>query len=183
MATKILLTAEQYSALEEPVGVRYELSNGELIVTPSADHFHNVRRDDVSSLLRAFVRRHKLGEVTSETDMKLGADVVRRPDVAFIRADRLQGIDLGEVPLAVAPDLVIEIVSKNDRADDLLLKVSQYLQAGARAVWLLYPNTHLAYRYVPGKLEPEARSRDAGDKFEEPELLPGLSFPLAEILS
>ena len=32
-----------------------------------------------------------------------------------------------------------EIVSKNDRADDLLLKVSQYLTAGAQAVWLLYP--------------------------------------------
>ncbi len=182
MATKPLLSVEQYAALEEPAGVRYELSNGELVVTPSADHFHNVRRDDVSSSLRAFVRSHRLGEVTSETDMKLAGDVVRRPDVAFIRAERLPGVDLGEVPLPVAPDLVIEIVSKNDRADDLLLKVSQYLQAGARAVWLFYPNTRLAYRYVPGKLAPEVRSREAGDKFEEPELIPGFSLALAEIL-
>jgi Uma2 family endonuclease len=182
MATKTLLTVEQYAALEEPAGVRYELSEGELIVTPSANHFHNVMRDDVSGPLRAFVRRHKLGEVTSETDLKLDGETVRRPDVAFICAERLHGVDLGQVPLPVAPDMVIEIVSKNDRADDLLLKVSQYLHAGARAVWLLYPNTRLAYRYVPGKLEPEVRSAEAGGEFEEPELLPGFSLPLAEVL-
>jgi hypothetical protein len=46
----------------------------------------------------------------------------------------------------------------------------------------MYPKTQIAYRYVPGKLEPEVRSAEAGDKFEEPELLPGFLLPLAEIL-
>ena len=114
--------------------------------------------------------------------MKLVVQVVRRPDVAFIGADRLRGLDFDQVPLPV-PDLVIEIVCKNDRADDLLLKVSQYLDAGAKAVWLLYPNTRLAYRYLPGKLEPEVRSANAGDRLEEPELLPGFSLALAEIVN
>jgi Uma2 family endonuclease len=63
----------------------------------------------------------------------------------------------------------------------LILKVTQYLAAGTRAVWLLYPNTRLAYRYVPGKLEPEVGSADAGHAFEEPEMLPGFSIPLAEV--
>lgn len=64
---------------------------------------------------------------------------------------------------------------------DLLLKVLQYLRAGTQAVWLMYPNTRLAYRCIPGKLEPEAREAEVGEKFEEPELLPGFSLPLAEI--
>ncbi|HEX5481711.1 MAG TPA: Uma2 family endonuclease [Terriglobia bacterium] len=183
MATKTLLTVQDYAALEEPVGVRYELSNGELIVTPSASQFHNRKRDDFNSFLWAFVKERKLGEVTSETDLILAEDIVRRPDVAFIRADRLKGIDLDQSPLPVAPDLAIEIVSKNDRADDLMLKVSQYLQAGAKAVWLMYPKTHFAYRYVPGKLEPEVRTAEAGDKFEEPGLLPGFVLPLTQIFS
>jgi Uma2 family endonuclease len=182
MATKTLLTVEQYAALQEPPGVRYELSNGELIVTPSPSYLHNAIRDEMTSRLRAFVKSHKLGDVTSETDMKLVGEVVRRPDVAFIRAGRLEGLDLDRVPLPLGPDLAVEIVSKNDRADDLLLKVSQYLQAGARAVWLLYPNTRLAYRYVPGRLEPEVRAAEAGGKFEEPELLRGFSLPLSEVL-
>jgi hypothetical protein len=40
MATRTLLTIEQYAALDEPVGVRYELSAGDLIVTPSASFFN-----------------------------------------------------------------------------------------------------------------------------------------------
>jgi Uma2 family endonuclease len=181
MATKTLLTVEGYAALDEPDGVRYELNEGELIVTPSASAFHNEIRDDFNARLRAFAKSHKLGLVTSETDVKLVGETVRRPDVAFIRAERLQGIDLERVPLPVAPDLVIEIVSQNDRADDLLLKVTQYLAAGAHAVWLFYPKTRLAYRYLPGKLEPEVRSADAGHTFEEPELLSGLSIPLRDV--
>lgn len=182
MATKTLLTIKDYAALDEPTGVRYELSNGELIVTPSASHFHNTVRDDFNGRLRVFVKAHKLGEVTCEADLILAGDVVRRPDVAFIRKARLEGVDLDQSPLPATPDLAIEIVSKNDRADDLMLKVSQYLEAGAKAVWLMYPNTHLAYRYIRGELRPEVGSAKAGDKFEEPELLPGFSFLLSEIL-
>ncbi|MGH9432175.1 MAG: Uma2 family endonuclease [Terriglobia bacterium] len=182
MATKTLLSIEDYASLEEPEGVRYELSEGELIVTPSANYYHNEVRDEFNARLRAFVKSRKLGIVTSETDMQLVGETVRRPDIAFISASRLQGIDLEKVPIPLAPDVVIEIVSKNDRADDLLVKVSQYLAAGTSAVWFLYPKTRLAYRYVPGKLEPEVRSADAGHTFEEPECLPGLSIPLLEIL-
>jgi Uma2 family endonuclease len=114
--------------------------------------------------------------------MKLGAETVRRPDIAFIRKGRLDGVDLERVPLPIAPDIAIEIVSRNDRADDLNLKVLQYLQAGVQAVWLFYPRTQLAYRYVAGKLDPEVRSAQAGDRFEEPELLSGFSLPISEIL-
>jgi Uma2 family endonuclease len=182
MLTKTTLTVQDHAALEEPAGAHYELSNGELIVTPSTSFRHNAIRDEFGGALRAFVKGNKLGDVTIGTDVKLVGDVVRRPDVAFFRAGRLEGVDLDQVPLPVAPDLVVEIVSKIDRADDLLLKVSQYLQGGAQAVWLLYPNTQLAYRYVAGKLQPEVRGAEKGDKFEEPELLPGFSIPLAQIL-
>jgi len=181
MATKTLLTVQEYANLEEPEGVRYELSEGELIVTPSPSLFHNDLRDELNSRLRAFAKYHNLGRVTSETDTKLVGEVVRRPDVAFIQARRLQEVDDDQSPLPVSPDLAVEIVSKNDRADDLLVKVSQYLDAGARAVWLMYPNKRLAYRYVPGNPAPEVRRAEAGDKFEEPDLLPGFSLPLTEI--
>ena len=183
MATKTLLTIEQYAALDESGGVHYELSEGELIVTPSANYFHNDIRDRFNARLRAFMETSACGNVISEMDMALGAETVRRPDLAFIRKGRLEGIDLERVPLPIAPDIAIEIVSKNDRADDLNLKVSQYLQAGVQAVWLFYPRTQLAYRYVAGKLDPEVRSAQAGGPFEEPELLSGFSLPISEILT
>ena len=182
MATKTFLTVEQFAALEEPAGVRYELSNGELIVTPSASHFHNRIRDRFTARLQAFLDVNKLGEVSAETDVRLVGEVVRRPDIAFFRAQRLEGVDPNQSPMPVSPDLVVEIVSKNDRADDLMLKVSQYLQAGAKAVWLMYPNTSIAYRYVHDKLEPEVRTAKAEDNFEEPNLIPGFSLALEAIL-
>jgi hypothetical protein len=46
----------------------------------------------------------------------------------------------------------------------------------------MYPMTGLAYRYIPGKLEPQVRSALADDVFDEPALLPGFSLPLREIL-
>ncbi len=182
MATKALLTIEQYAALDEPVGMCYELSEGELIVTPSADFFHNDLRDDLISRLRNFLASHPVGRAVSEMDVRLGEGVVRRPDVALFQKGRLEGVDLTQVPLPVAPDLAIEIVSTHDRADDLNLKVAQYLQTGVQTIWLFYRSTHLAYRYIQGKRDPEVRSAQAGDRFEEPELLPGFSLPLSDIL-
>jgi Uma2 family endonuclease len=180
MATKTLLTVADYAALDETEGLRYELSEGELIVTPSANYYHNRIRDRLNRLL-AWVETQNLGVVISEMDFKLLGEVVRRPDLAFIRVERLRGVDLGRVPFPVAPDLVIEIVSDNDRAADLLLKVSQYLAAGVRAVWLFYPNTRVAYRYCPGRLEPDVLSAEMGHRFEEAELLPGFFLALAQI--
>lgn len=181
MATKALLSIADYVALDEPAGVRYELSEGELIVSPSPNYIHNQIRDEFNSRLRAFVKEKKLGGVVSEMDFQLGEDTVRRPDIAFISAARLKGIDLERVPLPLAPDIAIEIVSPGDRAADLLLKVAHYLAAGTKAVWLFYPNRRLAYIYLPGRLEPEVRSADAGHSFEDPELLPGFQLTLAQI--
>ena len=181
MATKSLLSIAEYAALDEPAGVRYELSEGELIVSPSANYFYNRTRDLFNARLRVYVDSKKLGGVVSEMDFQLGENTVRRPDIAFVSVARLEGVDLQRVPLAIAPDLAIEIVSPGDRAADLLLKVAQYLAAGTKAVWLLYSNPRLAYRYLPGRLEPEVRSADAGHHFEESELLPGFQLALAQI--
>jgi hypothetical protein len=52
-----MMTAEQYAALDEPEGVRYELSKGELIVSPSAMMFHNVIANRINI---AFVSAQRL---------------------------------------------------------------------------------------------------------------------------
>lgn len=106
------------------MGERWELSKGELIVTPPGSPRHNEIRDRVNVQLRTLPGIVRLGSVCCETDMRLAEDVVRRPDVGFIRAGRLDGIDLEEVPMHLAPDLAVEIVSRHDRADDLMEKVS-----------------------------------------------------------
>src|SRR3990172_3882680 len=82
-----------------------------------------------------------LGEVlAAETGFKLASnpDTVRAPDVAFIRSDRLP-----DPPPAgyaeVAPDLVVEVLSPNDRPGKVLAKVADWLSAGNSLVWVVDP--------------------------------------------
>ena len=182
MATKTLLTIGQYNALEEPVGVRYELDRGELIVTPSPVPMHNIICGELHGRLNAWAKENNLGQVLYEVDVRLGEDTVRRPDLMFFARERIKDIDLDQVPVSIAPDLVIEVVSKHDQPDDLMLKVRQYLEAGVRAVWLLYRKPREAHRYTPEVLQPSVINAERGGRLEEPGLLPGFSLPLSEIL-
>jgi Uma2 family endonuclease len=182
MATKTLLTIAEYNALNEPAGVRYELDRGELIVTPSPVPMHNIICGDLYRRLCVWVEEHNLGQVLYEVDAKLANDTIRRPDLMFYVSERIKDIDLDQVPVPIAPDLVIEVVSKHDQPDDLMLKIRQYLQAGVRAVWVLYRKTREAHRYAPDALQPSVVNAEGGGKLEEPEVLPGFSVPLSEIL-
>jgi Uma2 family endonuclease len=143
---------------------------------------HNIVCGDLFTRLNVWVSEHNLGRALYEVDVKLAEDTVRRPDVMFFARERIKDLDLEQVPLPIAPDLVIEVVSKYDQPDDLMLKVRQYLEAGVRAVWLLYRKTREAYRYVPGTLQPSVLSAERGGKLEEPEIVPGFSLLLSEIL-
>jgi Uma2 family endonuclease len=175
MGTKALtMSTEQYAALDEPEGVRYELNEGELVVTPSPMMFHNNIRDEIGFRLREFVKQNKLGQVTMETDFQLTEDTVRRPDIAFVSAEKLAIIDPHK-RLQIAPDLVVEIASPSDRPDDLMHKVQQYLNAGTATVLVIYPEAHLAYLY---------RGHGKVEVFEKGpiEFLPVFTIDLAEIL-
>jgi Uma2 family endonuclease len=178
MATKTLMTIQQFEALSEKEGVRYELDAGALIsVLASPSLFHNMIRDRLGMKLYSFVDERKLGLVSWETDFQLSETTVRIPDLSFIRAERLEGWDPRE-RLRGAPDLAIEIASPSDTPDDLVRKAQQYLSAGARAVWVLYPEARLAYLYRPGG---HIEVRDETQSLDNAELLPGFSAALAEI--
>ena len=179
MATRTLISLQEYEALPETEnGFEYELSNGELIVLASPTLVHNRIRDDILVRFHAFLRQHpRLGEVTSETDFRLTANTVRRPDVAFIRAAKLASVDPHK-RLDFAPDLAIEIASPSD---DLPRRIQDYLAPGTR-VWALYPDARIARVHKPGE-QAVVRDAEARDSLEDAELLPGLKIPLAEIFS
>jgi hypothetical protein len=46
----------------------------------------------------------------------------------------------------------------------------------------LYRKTREAHRYIPETLQPSVVDAERGGKLEEPEMLPGFSLPLSEIL-
>jgi Uma2 family endonuclease len=61
--------------------------------------------------------------------------MARKPDVAFVRRERLapERLAVGFIP--VVPDLAVEVVSPNDLASMLDRKLGEYRRAGVRLVW------------------------------------------------
>ena len=80
-------------------------------------------------------------------DFRLGPEIVRNPDVAFVTNEHLRSIDVNRSPVEGAPELAVEVISPNNLAQDTLKKVSQFLAAGAKAVWVVYPGLRLVEVY------------------------------------
>ena len=70
---------------------------------------------------------------------------VRYADGSFIRKGRLPNNEPPDGHCRIAPDIVIEAVSPNDTAREIDDKVDEWLTAGVRLVWVVYPDTKHIY--------------------------------------
>ncbi len=122
----------------------------------------------------------RLGRVYVESGFKLTSnpDTVRGPDVAFIRETRLPEPEPVGYP-ALAPDLVVEILSSGDRPGDVLGKVADWLSAGTRLVWVIDPERRLVRIYrADGADEIVTREQALNGA----DVVPGFACQLATIL-
>jgi Uma2 family endonuclease len=133
--------------------------------------------------LRDFCRQHDLGWV-------LPADAgyqcfpgeparVRKPDVSFIRFGRLPGEQLPEGHARIAPDLAVEVVSPNDLALELDRKVKEYLAAGVRLVWVIFPETRSGRIHRANGSVAEVRE---SDPLEGEDVIPGFRCTVGDLL-
>jgi Uma2 family endonuclease len=158
----------------------FELIEGELIPTAPTDYEQGSLQVRISSLVYDHARANDLGEVVTEAGFILGRnpDTVLAPDVAFVPIAKVpkQRADFAEL----APDLVVESISLGNSPAEIERKLVIYLQAGVRAVWIVYPRARQVVAHgpdLPPKRCGESDSVDGGD------VLPGLSIPVAEICS
>jgi Uma2 family endonuclease len=107
-------------------------------------------------------------------------DTVRGPDVFYVRAERLPPTGIPEAFWELAPDLAVEIVSPGDSAEEVREKVRDYLAAGTRLVWVIYPRTEEVVVHTPDGL---ARTYGQDAVLEHFEVLPGFACPVAELRS
>jgi Uma2 family endonuclease len=137
MATKTLMTVEQFSQMQTADTEDYELVEGELIPLSSATPLHAEIRDLLGHLLWTYFKGNPLGKAFAEVDCRISDDTVRRPDISIFLGERVRQIDLTAIPVPFAPDIAVEILSPSESAMHLRRKVLDYLRAGAREVWLV----------------------------------------------
>ena len=177
MATKTLLTIEQFDQLPIREGILYELNEGEIVIMTEPMPRHNWVRDNIAAALREFTHPRHLGRVFLETGYQLTSETVRIPDVSFVSADRMREIDLDK-RIQGAPALAIEVVSPTDLAEELTQKVKQYLAAGAKAVWVFYPKTREVQIF---RADGGSFVRCEHETLGESDILPGLSLDLKSV--
>jgi Uma2 family endonuclease len=174
------MTAQQLAQLPDD-GQRYELIRGELQVMTRAGFKHGWIANTIAFLLTQYVRQHKLGVVcAAETGFKLqeNPDTVRAADVAFVDQARIPTEGGLEGYVSVAPDLVVEVVSPSDAAPEVHEKAIDWLAAGCRLVWIVYPKAQTVTQY---RSLQDVQILTAQETLEGGEILPGFSCPVREI--
>jgi Uma2 family endonuclease len=175
-----LYTVEEFAALPDD-GRFYELVDGRMIEVTPVDPGHSFISARIARLLDSFVDDSGSGRVSVEqAGYVLSTDppVVRAPDVAFIRSDRLDR-RVGAF-IEGAPDLVVEVMSPSDSAVELSEKIDAYFAAGARLLWVVYPRQRRIAVYsspLRSQIVTEADTLDGGD------VLPGFRIPVRKIFA
>ena len=160
-----------------------ELSEGRLEVLPMPTEEHQLIVAFLYEVIKSFVTAGSLGKVLfAPLRIQLWEGKFREPDVVFLfakhaarRGDRFwQGADL-----------VVEVVSEDDPERDLVVKRSEYAQAGISEYWIVDPRdsviTILALDTDVREYTQEATYR-RGDRVSS-RLLPGLCVDVAEVFS
>lgn len=117
---------------------RYELIDGELLMTPSPITSHQRISRKLEFILEKFITENKLGELfDAPYDVYFDNENVVQPDLLFISKDRLHII--GKKNVQGAPDLVIEIISENSAYRDMVQKKKLYAKFGVKEYWIVIP--------------------------------------------
>jgi Uma2 family endonuclease len=174
------VTAEQLYELPDD-GSRHELLRGTLVSEPVPSRLHGRAVARLAELLRAFVGSRRLGVVyAGDAGFVLARDpdTVRGPDVAFVSAERERQADSVAPYFPGAPDLAIEVLSPSDRPREVLGKVSDYLTAGSRLVWVVDPlNEEVQVFRSPFT----PRNLAGDDVLDGEDVLPGFHLRVASI--
>lgn len=165
------LTADELLHLAIP-GKSLELLRGVLVVKEPPGFLHGAVAARLANLITNHANERSLGMVlAAETGFQLASDpdTVRAPDVAFLRSERVpQPLPRGYA--ALAPDLVVEVLSPNDRPGEVLAKVGDWLSAGARLVWVVDPVARRVRVYRADGSDAHLGEHDA---FDGEDVLPG----------
>ena len=120
-------------------GQRYEIIDGELIVSPApvANHQRVLKR--LVRVFDDFANETRSGEVFfAPFDVQLGYHDIVEPDLVFIATEQ------GRVPgqdhkFEGSPVLVVEVISPSSRQTDRVKKMALYARSGVLEYWIADP--------------------------------------------
>ena len=175
------VSLEEYAAL--PKHPRYELVKGVLVELMAASEEHEHTGSLVNWRMAEHVFPNQLGRVyTSNRGYVTGPDspaTSRMPDVSFVSNPRLGQPDVAGMLYNGAPDLAVEILSDSNTPAEIAQKISEYLNAGGKAAWVIDIDARTLTVHTAGA--PLVTLTDA-DTVDGADYLPGFICAVADLL-
>ena len=99
-------------------------------------------------------------------------------DGSFVRTGRLPGEKCPEGDMTIAPDLAVEIISRDSTVFDMDERIDDLIGAGVRLIWVVLPHTKSMYIYRADR----SISRLRGDEeLGGEDVVPGFGYRLSEL--
>ncbi|CAN5731997.1 hypothetical protein BH23PLA1_BH23PLA1_33980 [soil metagenome] len=144
------MTVEEFARRPDPVELE-ELVRGRPVRMNPPKPYHGWICQKVVRILGNHVDEHDLGYVLSNDSgviTERDPDTLRGADIAFYSFARVPRGSLSRTSyLDVVPDLIIEVLSPDDRWPKVLAKVAEYLNAGVGVVGVLDPERRTMHLY------------------------------------
>lgn len=174
-----LMTAEELLHLPDN-GLRHELIRGELRTMNPPGFEHGELAGTFHLSLGHHVRVHQLGTVVLESgfQLKTSPDTVRAPDVAFVGRERLEGLGRVRGYFEGAPDLAVEVISPNDLYTEVDEEVAEWLEHGARLVFVVNPRRRAVAVHRPGQ---PVRILGLDHVLDGEDVVPGWTLPVRDL--
>lgn len=166
---------------QEAGGTRYELLNGELLVTPAPAIRHQRCVMRISAALLAHTDEHGGDVLPAPTDVWFSDHTVFEPDVVAFGLDSLHRIEQRRV--VGPPDLVVEVSSPATHRTDVVRKRRVYEREGVPEFWFvdLEADQVQCHRLGPDGSYGAPTVVLADDRLES-QALPGFTMPAAAAL-
>ncbi len=176
--TTRLITGEELLAMGD-IG-RCELVEGRIVMLSPVGYPHGIIEGNFFAALREFVASRKLGVVmVGETGIytRRKPDTVRGADVLFVSNERFAKAK-SKGFLDVAPDLVVEVMSPDDRWSEINRKLAEYFAVGVRLVWVADPDSKIVFAY---RSMTDVRQFTEKDLLTSDDVLPGFSVSVTDL--
>lgn len=158
-----------------------ELIDGRIVpMTPTGGE-HAVIESRLASELTAFVSPRGLGWVLAgEVGVytRRDPDSVRGTDIAFVPREKLHRP--GKDFLEVAPELIVEILSPEDRWQHLRRKIEEYFSIGVSQVWVVEPENRALLVY---RSPTDVRRYSEAEELQAGGTLEGLSVRIGDLFT
>lgn len=172
------ITAEELLAMGD-IG-RCELIYGEIHMMSPSGAAHGVVAMRFARYLGQHVEDNDLGLVFgAETGFRVESDpdLVRAPDAAFVRKERVGG-EVTRKFWPGVPDLAVEVLSPEDTKRAVAEKINMWLAHGTAVVWQADPTRRMLTIHRTGQ---PAEVLSMADTLKGEPLLPGFELPLEKI--